>query len=254
MKAAFRRILNRTGAGREHADPDADALTVDPHDRAIVDRARPFTMTSDQRLLALIDAVRYVAGRNLPGAFAECGVWRGGSLLAMIATLEELGIDDRDLHAYDTFEGMTEPTEKDTSALEQPALDTWTAARATGERAWPFFFDADKFDEDSVRATLLGTGYPAARIHLHRGPVEETLPSQSPGALALLRLDTDWYESTRHELEHLYPLLAPGGVLIIDDYGHWDGARRAVDEYLEEQGVHLLLNRIDYTGRIAVKP
>jgi O-methyltransferase len=103
-----------------------------------------------------------------------------------------------------------------------------------------------------VRATLLETGYPAERLHLHRGPVEETLPRQSPGPLALLRLDTDWYKSTLHELEHLYPLLAGGGILIIDDYGHWQGARRAVDEYFADSPP-LLLNRIDYTGRIAVK-
>jgi O-methyltransferase len=83
--------------------------------------------------------------------------------------------------------------------------------------------------------------------------VEETLPTNAPGRLALLRLDTDWYESTKQELEHLYPRLEAGGVLIIDDYGHWDGARRAVDEYLEKTGQQLLLNRIDYTGRIAVK-
>jgi hypothetical protein len=73
-----------------------------------------------------------------------------------------------------------------------------------------------------------------------------------PGDLALLRLDTDWYESTRHELEHLYPRLRPGGVLIVDDYGHFEGARRAVDEYFAAHEP-LLLNRIDYTGRVAVK-
>ena len=65
----------------------------------------------------------------------------------------------------------------------------------------------------------------------------------------MLRLDTDWYESTRHELEHLMPLLQAGGVLIIDDYGHWQGARRAVDEYLDRTGMPLLLSRTDYSGR-----
>ncbi len=250
MKGAFRRILGRGSAPA----PNPDAATVDPRDRAIVERVQPYTMTGEARILALIDAVRYVVARDLPGSFAECGVWRGGSLLTMIATLQEIGVDDRDIHGYDTFEGMTEPTEKDTSALEKPALETWSAAQAAGERAWPYLFGANVFDEEAVRATLLETGYPAERIHLHRGPVEETIPSRSPGPLALLRLDTDWYESTRHELDHLYPLLAPGGVLIVDDYGHWEGARRAVDEYMAEQGSPLLLNRIDYTGRVAVKP
>jgi len=252
MRRALRRILGRDEAAPADGSPDPDAATIEPADRAILDRARPYTMTSEQRLLALIDAVRYVVARDLPGAFAECGVWRGGSVLAMIATLQELGVSDRDIHLYDTFEGMTAPTEHDTSPLDPPALQTWQEAQDEGKRAWNDLFDPDTFNEESVRATLLATGYPEERLHLHRGPVEETLPRQSPGPLALLRLDTDWYASTRHELEHLYPLLAEGGILIVDDYGHWQGARRAVDEYFARSRP-LLLNRVDYTGRIAVK-
>jgi O-methyltransferase len=180
-------------------------------------------------------------------------VWRGGSVLAMIATLQELGVDDRDIHLFDTFEGMTEPTAEDVSPLDGPALETWNESRARGERPWDEVFGETKFGEDAVRATLEATGYPRERLHLVRGPVEETLPGSAPARLALLRLDTDWYESTRAEMEHLYPRLSEGGVLIVDDYGHWQGARRAVDEYLAAAGTPLLLSRIDYTGRIAVK-
>jgi hypothetical protein len=86
------------------------------------------------------------------------------------------------------------------------------------------------------------------------GPVETTLPAQAPDRLALLRLDTDWYASTRHELEQLYPRLVREGVLIVDDYGHWEGAREAVDEYFAANGPAPLLQRVDYTGRMAVKP
>jgi len=222
-------------------------MTVSSEDRAIVERATPYTMTSAARLQALIDAVRYCERRALPGSFAECGVWRGGSVLAMILTLRELGAE-RDIYLYDTFEGMTEPTAHDISPLD-PAWAAWNAAQATGERP-----SADVFDERSVRETLLATGYPEGRLHFVRGPVEETIPGVSPGPLALLRLDTDWYESTRHELRHLYPLLASGGPLIIDDYGHWEGARKAVDEYFATEAEPLLLSRVDYTGRMGVKP
>jgi O-methyltransferase len=83
--------------------------------------------------------------------------------------------------------------------------------------------------------------------------VEETIPENAPESIALLRLDTDWYESTRHELEHLFPRLSPGGVLIIDDYGHWQGCKRAVDEYFGKNGARIFLARVDYTGRIGVK-
>jgi hypothetical protein len=221
-----------------------------PADLAIVERALPYTMTGHARLAALLDGVRYCIRRDVPGAFAECGVWRGGSVLAMILTLQELGVSDRDIHLYDTFEGMTAPTEADTSALHPPALETW---RETDGRPYQELFDPKVFDEGSVREILSSTGYPAERLHFVRGPVEETLPDRAPAQLALLRLDTDWYESTLHELVHLYPRLEDGGVLIIDDYGHWEGARRAVDEYFAEAAPPLLLNRIDYTGRIAVK-
>ena len=219
--------------------------------RAIVRRALPYTMTGEPRLRALVHAVRDIVRRDVPGAFAECGVWRGGSVLAMILTLQQLGREDRDIHLYDTFEGMTEPTAHDVSEHDPPALETWSEARARGVKAWPELFE--DFDEERVRETVLGSGYPPERVHFVRGPVEATLPEHAPGSLALLRLDTDWYESTRHELEHLYPRLSEGGVLIVDDYGHWEGARRAVDEYFAQHPPRPRLDAVDYTCRIGVK-
>lgn len=234
-------------------DPALDLDAVPVEDRWIVERALPLTMTGVQRLHALVEAVRHCVRRDVPGAFVECGVWRGGSVLAMIIALQELGVDDRDLFLYDTFEGMTTPTEHDVSAYEAPALQTWGEAARANARPWAQLFDPEVFNERSVRETVLSTGYPAERVHLVRGAVEDTLPADAPERLALLRLDTDWYASTRHELVHLYPRLSGGGVLIIDDYGHWQGARRAVDEYFATDAPPPLLHRIDYASRIAVK-
>ncbi|HEV2370140.1 MAG TPA: TylF/MycF/NovP-related O-methyltransferase [Acidimicrobiales bacterium] len=220
-----------------------------------LERARPYTMTSPERLVALMDATSYVVQRGIPGAIVECGVWRGGSVLATIEVLLHLGVSDRDVCLYDTFEGMTEPTEADTSAFEQErsAVASWARYQRQGRRAWDWFFDPGVFNLEDVRQLLHKTGYPSERIHFIVGRVEDTLPDQVPESIALLRLDTDWYESTRHELVHLYPNLAEGGVLIIDDYGHWDGARRAVDEYFDAGPQRPLLARIDYTGRMGVK-
>ena len=251
IDATLHRIRGRRTPSRGPGGPDWTG--IDDADRRIVEQALPYTMTSVARLHAVVQSVRYLVQRGVPGDFAECGVWRGGSVLAMILTLQELGAPPRDLHLYDTFEGMTEPTELDTSALDGSALAAWNAARADGTRPWPEMFGESVFDERSVRDTLLATGYPEERVHIVKGKVEDTIPASAPDALALLRLDTDWYESTRHELHELYPRLADGGVLIIDDYGHWEGARRAVDEYFAEHAAPLLLNRIDYTGRVAVK-
>jgi O-methyltransferase len=250
----LRRILGR-GAGNAAPGPPerADELTTSPEDRAILERVSPYTMTGPARVQALIDAVRHVVGRGVEGDLVECGVWRGGSVLAMILTLQEMGATDRDIHLYDTFEGMTAPTEHDVSPLDPPALETWEQAQEGSERAWSELFAPETFNFDDVKQTVLGTGYPAERIHFVKGPVEETLPGAVPERIALLRLDTDWYESTRAEMEHLYPRLVGGGVLIIDDFGHWEGARRAVEEYFDAHGSRPLLSRIDYTGRIGVK-
>jgi hypothetical protein len=226
---------------------------ADDEDREIVRQALPYTMTSPARMLAVIDAVRYCTARAIPGAFAECGVWRGGSVLAMILTLQALGVEDRDIYLYDTFEGMTAPGPEDVSDLEGPALDVWDQAQRENQRPWNEVFGPEAFNQDSVRSLLGGTGFPTERLHLVAGPVEDTLPGRAPDELALLRLDTDWYASTRHELEHLFPRLRAGGALIVDDYGHWRGARQAVDEYFSSVHPPLLLSRIDYTGRIAVK-
>jgi hypothetical protein len=235
-------------------DPAADEIVgLDPADLAIIEQARPHSMTSVARLAALIDAVRYCVGRDVPGAFAECGVWRGGSILAMILTLQELGVQDREIYLYDTFEGMTRPTARDTSQFEDSAFERWDEEAGAVRAQWRQAFAPDVLNEEVVRQVVLASGYPAERLHFIAGPVEQTLPQRAPARLALLRLDTDWYESTRHELVHLYPRLEIGGVLILDDYGHWDGCRRAVDEYFSSEAPPVLLSRIDYTGRIAIK-
>ena len=106
---------------------------------------------------------------------------------------------------------------------------------------------------EEARANLLCTGYPAGKMQFVKGKVEDTIPASAPEHIALLRLDTDWFESTYHELIHLYPRLSPGGILIIDDYGYWQGARKAVDRYIEEHQLKLLLTRVDDSARMSVK-
>lgn len=254
-----RKIRSQAAAPGPDHDPLADLgisrrdlATMAPADLAIIERAFPYTMTGVLRLQALVDAVRYCVRRGVRGDFAECGVWHGGSVLAMIMTLQDLG-EVRDVYLFDTFEGMTVPTALDGSPVERHALETWEEAKRNKQMAWEGFFEPETFNEDRVRDTVLSTGYPEDRVHLVRGPVEETLPHPAVQRLALLRLDTDWYESTRHELEHLYPALSPGGALIVDDYGHWEGCRKAVDEYFSRHPPPVLLNRIDYSARIAIK-
>jgi hypothetical protein len=205
-------------------------------------------MTSPERLNALVHAVEYVLRAEVPGAIVECGVWRGGSMMAIAHTLLRLGRTERMLFLFDTFSGMPPPSDVDRDHHGNAA----TALMAAQDPATSFVWAIASLDE--VRRNLESVPYPADRIRYVAGRVEATVPDHAPDRIALLRLDTDWYESTRHELVHLFPRLSPGGVLLIDDYGHWDGCRKAVDEYIEAHRLPILLCRIDYTGRIAVKP
>jgi hypothetical protein len=170
-------------------------------------------------------------------------------MLAMAEMLMQLKKPHRELFLYDTFEGMSAPTEDDVSFKEESADDM---LRRNGDKENNLVWAYSPLD--TVKSTMHLSGYPDEKIHYIKGKVEDTIPAQTPDQIALLRLDTDWYESTRHELEHLYPRLVPGGVLIIDDYGYWKGARKAVDGYIEENKLRLLLSRMDETGRIAIKP
>ena len=217
----------------------------DKEARQIIRTVRPRTMTAHEKVWALILATRYVVDHSIPGAIVECGVWRGGSMQAAALDLLGRGVDDRELHLFDTFEGMPPPTETDVRWDGRPAADVG----ANSPKSGTFWAIAGLED---VRAGMAETGYPQERIHFHRGRVEDTVPTQAPERIALLRLDTDWYESTRHELEHLYDRVASGGVLMIDDYAYWQGARQAVDEFLERRSVRLLLVPMA-SGRIAVK-
>jgi O-methyltransferase len=230
--------------------PERDQLLPSDFDDetiAIIRDVSPYTMTSPERIGALVNALRYVSNFQIPGAIVECGVWRGGSMMVTARSLQATK-DYRDLYLFDTFDGMTAPTDIDIDPSGRPAREILAGEDRATSQVWAYA----PFED--VRANMRSTGYPSDLIHYVKGPVEQTVPDRAPEKIAVLRLDTDFYESTRHELEHLIARVSQNGVLIVDDYGHWEGARRAVDEWLGGLERPVMLNRIDYTGRIAVLP
>jgi len=243
IKPAIHKILKGFGLKIVRYDPGYPP-DFQQEDTDIVRQAQPWTMTSAERIYALIQAVRYVSSNKIAGSIVECGVWKGGSMTAVATTLMRLNDVSRDLYLFDTFTGMSEPTAKDLDYTGKQAAELLVEIPGV---------KCDEAPLEGVRQLLLGTGYPADKLHFVPGKVEETIPSSAPELISILRLDTDWYESTKHELVHLFPRLSRNGVLIIDDYGHWKGSRQACDEYFTEQGISILLNRIDYTGRIGLK-
>jgi O-methyltransferase len=245
-------IIRRPSSGS--GDPPEYAVPADfsDEDRELFNFARPYTMTSPERVYALAQAVRYVVEHKIPGDIVECGVWRGGSMMVVARVLLQFGDADRHLYLFDTFEGMTAPTEKDAQIPYGEKSAAELLAKAKKEVSTSLWCCSPI---DEVKQNISRTGYDFDKVHFVKGRVEDTIPADAPHSISLLRLDTDWYESTRHELVHLFPRLSVGGVLILDDYGWWKGARQATDEYLAQHHLKLLLNRIDATGgRIAVKP
>ena len=238
------RTLGRVGYEIRRVPRPSDNVDFPPdfdeEARALFQRVRPYTLTGMERVLALRDSVRYISRAGISGDICECGVWRGGSMMVIAITLAELGDTDRRLYMFDTFTRPPDAGPRDGEG-DQAALE-----RDLKNPAYSYL------PMDDVRQNLEATGYPLEKLEFVQGLVEDTLPERSPERLALLRLDTDYYSSTAHEMAHLYPRINPGGVLIVDDYGDFVGAKAAVDEYFESADEHVLLNRIDSTGRLVI--
>lgn len=206
-------------------------------DRDLYDRLHDYMCTQWPGAKSLMNCVRYVVDNYIPGALLECGVYRGGTAELIIRMLQRLG-QRREVWMFDTFAGMPKPTEDEVEFGVGPAIELWLRLQAEG-KPW---MDAD-FAE--VEDRILSTGYPEDLIYFRKGMVEDTLPDRHLGRLALVRLDTAYYASTKHELEHLYPLLSPGGIVIVDAYGAFSGCRKATDEYRAEHEITIPLEMID---------
>jgi hypothetical protein len=216
-------------------------------EKEVVEKVKSHTMTNPERIVSLIRAVEYIEKNDIEGSVVECGVWKGGSMMAALLALKNKNNTNREAYLFDTYEGMSEPKDYDQSYRNESAIEAYKAK----SEYWNRIKCLSNIEE--VHFNVASTEYPAQNIHFVKGKVEDTIPDVLPNKIAILRLDTDWYESTLHELQHLYPKLVEGGVLIIDDYGHWQGCRKAVDEYFEAHNIKMYLSRIDYTCRIGIK-
>lgn len=209
------------------------------------------SMTSVERLSATWASCTAVISNQIPGAFVETGVWRGGHAVVASQAFRELGAS-RELWLFDTFAGMTKPTGVDVRFHDRfPAIRRWEAEKQSGDILW------SRASLPDVMANLDRFGSLNQDCHFVEGPLEETLithaPQELPQKIAVLRLDTDWYESTKIALEFFWPRLSPGGIIIIDDYGWWLGSRKATEEYFAEIGLRPLLIPSDGGQRIGVK-
>jgi hypothetical protein len=244
LKIIIKKFLNLFGYKIISNDLPID---FSEEDKQIIKKVNQFTMTSHERIKCLIDATKYILKNNIEGAFVECGVWKGGSVMVSMLVLKSSDRLDKKFYLYDTFEGMSEPTKFDADYSENKADELLkNNLKNKTNKIWCYSPIED------VKNNLNLINYPEENIKFVKGKVEDTLLSQVPDKIALLRLDTDWYESTKLELVKLFPKLEKGGVLIVDDYGYWKGSKKAVDEYFQNKK-GFFFHRIDETGIIIIK-
>lgn len=216
-------------------------------ERSLIAPGKPITVGSTAAMVSLVRAIDYLVRNDIPGDFVECGVYLGGNLVTMITALQYHYKQNRGIWGYDTFAGMPKPTDEDKSSNTGSILAEWEKHN-TGSVRGSSWMNASL---ESVEARVGSLGYP--HLRLVKGMVEDTIPAQAPAQIALLRLDTDFYSSTKHDLVHLWPRLSPRGILVIDDYGAMDGCRQACDEYEHENRIGWFLNRVDPHVRLVIK-
>lgn len=244
--ASFGFTITRT------ADPFAETIELTIEEKSLIKSIKDMnlTMTSIKSLIATLKACKYVIENDIDGDFVECGVWRGGHAILASKIFKLYGIDKR-VYLFDTFTGMTEPSKYDINTnSKKSAFNQFNNSQMDGYNSWCYASIED------VKNNFLSFDLTLSKQQVFvEGDVSKTLlhANNLPLNICILRLDTDWYQSTKDSLNVLYPLLLCKGVLILDDYGHWDGARKAVDEYFLNCDFKPLLSPIDYTGRLAIK-
>lgn len=226
-------------------------IELSPAECDIIDyvKSKKISMVSYERLWATLMACKHVINSDIEGDFVECGVWRGGNAIIAAAMFDLYGAQ-RNVWLFDTFKGMTAPTEVDIRASDgQVATSKYLAHQRSDHNEWAYASLEDVKENFRSKELL------SDNVIFVEGDVCATLDQEKniPSKISVLRLDTDWYESTKKELEVLYPKMSMGGFLILDDYGSWSGSKKATDEYFDRLRNRPFFHYIDNPGRIAVK-
>ena len=212
-------------------------------------RSNNLSMCSTNNLYTTAIAAKYIAQNNIVGDFVECGVFRGGNAI-IAAKIFKMYKSENKVYLFDTFTGMSEPGKYDVkTSTKSPAQNKYSASKKEGYNNWAYA-SIEEVKENFKKLNLFDSN-----VIFIKGKVEDTLvqANQLPNAISFLRLDTDWYESTKIELDILYEKLIPGGILVIDDYANWNGVRKAVDEFFKELVPPIFFTLIDKGARIGVK-
>ena len=248
LKKLFLDYLNRKGLQvvKKYEMPAEASI----YEKKIILKSLKYSMTTSIRMWALLQSAKEVLKKKIKGDFVECGVWRGGNIILLKNILEQHKIK-KNVYGFDTFQGMTEPTRHDVDTENNSASILMKKTSKNDQEFSIWAYSSLEKTKKNIYKNIKSK----KNLKLIQGKVEDTLVIKEnvPKKISLLRLDTDWYESTKVELEILYPLLQKGGILIIDDYGHFKGCRKAVDEYFSKHKKKPMLHYVDYTCRLIIK-
>lgn len=261
IKPLLKSVIGRLGYElRRKEDRSRLGYELEEQALAAIRKIRPFTMLPPERLITLYQQAAHCETAGVRGAFVECGVWKGGGVALMALANLDHGAERRDLHLFDAFTDICEPDQAVDGERAVREVKAWGKGGGVDGKLAPVtgFYDsmggAGTLDGNKELLEKL-VGYPANRLHYHVGWFQDTLPKDAAGIgrVAILRLDGDWYASTKVCLEHLYDQVVDGGFVIVDDYGAYDGCRKAVDEFRRRRGITAYLNHIDGEARYWIK-
>jgi hypothetical protein len=241
LKSLITKILKKFGLILSKDIPSIVEITE--KEKSIIKNAKKYSMTTEIRMWSLINSLKKIVNEKIDGDIVECGIWRGGNIILINKILEEQKIHKK-IYCYDTFEGMD-------------IADNVDKELSSGQSASKIIESDDyykcKSSLDDTKKIISQNVEDTKDIIFIKGKVEDTLMVKKnlPKKISICRLDTDYYSSTKIELEILYPLIEPGGILIIDDYGHWSGCKKAVDEYFKDK--YVMKHFVDYACRLIIK-
>jgi len=252
LKKTIKKIFNHYGYKIELVEKYSVARPIQPDDilKKHLEIVNPYTMVNFEGLVSLYDQVKYLEENNINGDFVECGVWKGGCVGLMALANKRFGKKYRNLHLFDSFQDMPEPQEGIDGDLAISQSMEWSHGGKSGkiEPLHGFYDtlggpgtlqDCKELIEGKIK-------YTSNLIKYNVGWFNETLPNNEIQSIALLRLDSDWYQSTKMCLQYLESKVVKNGFIIIDDYGTYDGCKKAVDEYFPNYFFHRVSQDIVY--------
>lgn len=258
LKKIIKSIINKYGYNIQKKV----LLGYDYEEEALeqIDIIRKNTMLPSIRLISLYQQVVFCEKNETDGCFVECGTWKGGAVGLMALGNQNYGKKRRHIHLFDAFQDICEPDETMDGEKAIKETKKWSSGKKSGKlRPLTGFYDSIGGPgtlEENIILLEQTIGYDPQYIHYHEGWFQDTLPNDAGeiSDIAILRLDGDWYESTKICLDFLYDKVVSGGFVIVDDYGHYEGCKKAIDEFIQKNNLKVFLNHIDYTCIYWIKP